>query len=102
VDRFTSLNVNLLYRSRFDIRFHGRGRRRARRRTNVEPACLLEADAQEAKTFVYAGLDPEPAVAAVAGGGPHLHRADEPAHRRIGRRIRMVAGRPPGEPGCSP
>jgi hypothetical protein len=37
-------------------------------RTNVELACLLEADAQDVKTFVYASLDPEPAVAAVAAG----------------------------------
>jgi DNA-binding IscR family transcriptional regulator len=37
-------------------------------RTNVELACRLEAAAQEAKTFVYASLDPEPAVAAVVAG----------------------------------
>lgn len=37
-------------------------------RSNVELACRLEAAAQEAKTFVYAGLEPEPAVAAVVAG----------------------------------
>jgi hypothetical protein len=37
-------------------------------RSNVELACRLEAAAQEAKTFVYARLEPEPAVAAVVSG----------------------------------
>jgi hypothetical protein len=37
-------------------------------RSNVELACRQEAAAQEAKTFVYASLEPEPAVAAVASG----------------------------------
>jgi MarR family len=37
-------------------------------RSNLELACRIEAAAQEANTFVYASLGPEPAVAAVAAG----------------------------------
>jgi DNA-binding IscR family transcriptional regulator len=37
-------------------------------RSNVELACRAEAASQDTKTFVYASLAPEPAVAAVAAG----------------------------------
>jgi hypothetical protein len=41
-------------------------------RTNVEPACHVEAAARKTATFVYASLGPEPAVAAVAGGHTYV------------------------------